>query len=75
MHERQAGTLKRGCSDEPVKSKKQAIAIGLSVFARSLFDQSVHRQERRRIGVRRSRLADDRVRLGLLLGADLLARR
>jgi hypothetical protein len=44
--------LKRGCSGEPVKSKKQAIAIGLPVFARSLFDQPVHRQERRRIGAR-----------------------
>jgi hypothetical protein len=30
MHERKAGTLKSGRSGKPVKSKKQAIAIGLS---------------------------------------------
>jgi hypothetical protein len=30
MHERKAGTLKSGGSGKTVKSKKQAIAIGLS---------------------------------------------
>ncbi len=30
MHRRKAGTLKSGGSGKPVKSKKQAIAIGLS---------------------------------------------
>ena len=30
MHEYKEGTLKSGNSDEPVKSRKQAIAIGLS---------------------------------------------
>jgi hypothetical protein len=30
MHERKKGTLKSGRSDQPVKSRKQAIAIGLS---------------------------------------------
>jgi hypothetical protein len=30
MHERKAGTLKSGPSGKTVKSKKQAIAIGLS---------------------------------------------
>ncbi|HEY4212612.1 MAG TPA: DUF6496 domain-containing protein [Steroidobacteraceae bacterium] len=30
MHERKAGTLKSGRSGRKVKSKKQAIAIGLS---------------------------------------------
>jgi hypothetical protein len=30
MHERKHGTLKSGRSDRKVKSKKQAIAIGLS---------------------------------------------
>jgi len=30
MHERKTGTLKSGSSGKPVKSRKQAIAIGLS---------------------------------------------
>jgi len=30
MHQRKEGTLKSGKSQKPVKSKKQAIAIGLS---------------------------------------------
>jgi hypothetical protein len=30
MHERKRGTLKSGKSGKPVKSRKQAIAIGLS---------------------------------------------
>jgi hypothetical protein len=30
MHERKAGTLKSGSTGKPVKSRKQAIAIGLS---------------------------------------------
>ena len=30
MHERKRGTLKSGRSGKPVKSRKQAIAIGLS---------------------------------------------
>lgn len=30
LHERKAGTLKSGGSGKPVKSRKQAIAIGLS---------------------------------------------
>jgi hypothetical protein len=30
MHERKRGTLKSGRSGRPVKSRKQAIAIGLS---------------------------------------------
>ena len=30
MHERRRGTLKSGRSGKPVKSRKQAIAIGLS---------------------------------------------
>jgi hypothetical protein len=30
MHERKRGTLKSGSSGKPVKSRKQAIAIGLS---------------------------------------------
>ena len=30
MHERKRGTLKSGRSDKTVKSRKQAIAIGLS---------------------------------------------
>ena len=35
MHERKAGTLKSGRSGRRVKSKKQAIAIGLSEARRS----------------------------------------
>ena len=35
MHERKAGTLKSGKSGKPVKSRKQAIAIGLSEARRS----------------------------------------
>ena len=30
MHKRKRGTLKSGASGKPVKSRKQAIAIGLS---------------------------------------------
>ncbi len=30
MHERKRGTLKSGRSGKPVKSRKQAVAIGLS---------------------------------------------
>ena len=30
MHERKTGTLKSGSTGKPVKSRKQAIAIGLS---------------------------------------------
>lgn len=30
MHEFKEGTLKSGTSDKPVKSRKQAVAIGLS---------------------------------------------
>jgi hypothetical protein len=30
MHERKRGTLKSGKSGKPVKSRKQAVAIGLS---------------------------------------------
>ncbi len=35
MHERKAGTLRSGRSGRKVKSKKQAIAIGLSEARRS----------------------------------------
>ena len=35
MHERKAGTLRSGRSKKKVKSKKQAIAIGLSEARRS----------------------------------------
>jgi hypothetical protein len=35
MHERKAGTLKSGRSGKTVKSKKQAIAIGLSEARKS----------------------------------------
>jgi len=35
MHERKHGTLKSGSSGKTVKSKKQAIAIGLSEARRS----------------------------------------
>jgi hypothetical protein len=35
MHERKRGTLKSGSSGKTVKSKKQAIAIGLSEARRS----------------------------------------
>jgi hypothetical protein len=35
MHERKKGTLKSGRSGKKVKSKKQAIAIGLSEARRS----------------------------------------
>jgi hypothetical protein len=35
MHERKAGTLRSGRSKKRVKSKKQAIAIGLSEARRS----------------------------------------
>jgi Family of unknown function (DUF6496) len=35
MHERKYGTLKSGASGKTVKSKKQAIAIGLSEARRS----------------------------------------
>ena len=35
MHERKAGTLKSGRSGKKVKSRKQAIAIGLSEARRS----------------------------------------
>ena len=42
---------------------------------RQVPDRPVHRQERRRVGVRRGRLARRRLRLGLLLGADLPAGR
>ncbi len=35
MHERKRGTLKSGRSGKPVKSRKQAIAIGLSQARKS----------------------------------------
>ncbi len=35
MHERKRGTLKSGRSGKPVKSRKQAIAIGLSEARRA----------------------------------------
>jgi hypothetical protein len=35
MHERKAGTLKSGKSGKKVKSRKQAIAIGLSEARRA----------------------------------------
>jgi Family of unknown function (DUF6496) len=35
MHERKAGTLKSGSSGKTVKSRKQAIAIGLSEARRA----------------------------------------
>jgi uncharacterized protein DUF6496 len=35
MHERKRGTLRSGRSRKPVKSRKQAIAIGLSQARRS----------------------------------------
>ena len=35
MHERKSGTLKSGSSGKKVKSRKQAIAIGLSEARRS----------------------------------------
>jgi hypothetical protein len=35
MHERKRGTLKSGKSGKPVKSRKQAIAIGLSQARKS----------------------------------------
>ena len=35
MHERKHGTLKSGSSGKPVKSRKQAIAIGLSEARRA----------------------------------------
>ena len=35
MHERKRGTLKSGSSGKPVKSRKQAIAIGLSEARRA----------------------------------------
>lgn len=35
MHERKAGTLKSGRSNKTVKSRKQAIAIGLSEARRA----------------------------------------
>lgn len=35
MHERKAGTLKSGSSGKKVKSRKQAIAIGLSEARRA----------------------------------------
>jgi hypothetical protein len=42
-----------------------------AVLDRQVPDRPVHRQERRRLGLRRRRLARRDLRLGLLLGADL----
>ena len=52
-----------------------AVVTALLFTDRALPDRPVHRQERRRLGLRRRRLAGRRVRLGLLLGADLPDRR
>ena len=52
-----------------------AVVTAAAVHGRQVPDRPVHRQERHRLGVRRRRLAGDRLRLGLLLGADLPARR
>ena len=46
-----------------------------AVHDRQVPDRPVHRQERRRLGLRRRRLADRDPALGLLLGADLPRRR
>jgi hypothetical protein len=48
MHERKRGTLKSGRSGKKVKSRKQAIAIGLSEARRSGAKVPKKRTKRRR---------------------------
>ena len=50
-----------------------AVVTAAAVHRRQVPDRPVHRQERRRLGLRRRRLAGGDLRLGLLLGADLPA--
>jgi len=53
MHERKHGTLRSGRSGRKVKSKKQAIAIGLSEARRS--GAKVPKRRRRKSSSRRKR--------------------
>jgi len=58
MHERKRGTLKSGRSGKPVKSRKQAIAIGLSEARRAggkVPKKSASRSTRKRSSKRPSR--------------------
>lgn len=55
LHERKAGTLKSGRSGKKVKSKKQAIAIGLSEARREGERVPKKRSTKKRSAKKRSR--------------------